>query len=54
VRNPERKILLGTGRRRRERIKMDLSRGSDWISDKRRAAVNKVMNFRFHTMQRIL
>ena len=34
---------------------MDLNgRGSDWISDKRWAAVDKVMNFGFHTMQRIL
>jgi hypothetical protein len=57
VRNPEGKILLGTRRCRRGDIKMDLKqdgRGSDWISDKRWAAVNKVMNFGFHTMQRIL
>jgi len=36
---------------------MDLKqdgRGSDWISDKRWAAVNKAMNFGFHPMQRIL
>jgi hypothetical protein len=57
VRNPERKILLGTRRRSREDIKMDLKqdgRGSDWIGDKRWAAVNKAMNFGFHPMQRIL
>jgi hypothetical protein len=57
LRNPERKILLGTRRRRRKNIKMDLKqggRGSDWISDKGWAAVNKVMNFGFHTVQRIL
>jgi len=57
VNNPERKILLGTRRRRREDIKMDLKqdgRGSDWISDKRWAVMNKVMNFGFHTTQSML
>jgi len=57
VRNPERNILQGTRRRRREDIKMDPKqdgRGLDWISDERWAAVYKVMNLEFHTMQRIL
>ena len=54
---PKRKILLGASRCRREDIKMDHEqdgKGLDWISDKRCAAVNKVMNFGFRTMQRIL
>jgi hypothetical protein len=36
---------------------MDLKRdgrGSDWISDKWWDAVNKAINFGFHTMHRIL
>jgi hypothetical protein len=57
VRIPERNILQGTRRRRREDFKMDLrqdGRGLDWISDEWWAAVNKVMNFGVHTMHRLL
>jgi hypothetical protein len=57
VRIPERNILQGTRRRRREDIKMDLKqdgRGLDWKSDERWVAVNKVMNLGAHTMHRIL